>query len=212
MPGIAKMPESAHRGRNAQAPRSRHRHLHARKTPSTVFSRGAIPLSAADDNRWLVFVSSAMPRPRSRRIGTDRRAAKDAALTQSEWFRVWTWEDCAFPGTFGPESLYLTKAAESHILILLIHDRLTPNTKKEYDISVKNRRGQMIFFRDGFRLDQPARHFRNKLRDATYWRYKNCSELKSIIIRGLRENLLRYATIGQKASIGTTINYGRLGV
>jgi hypothetical protein len=178
----------------------------------TPAASGGSPSPATDDSRFLVFVSSAMPRPRSRRIAADRRAAKDAAETQSSLFRVWTWEDCAFPGSFRPEELYLKKAAESHFLILLIHDRLTVNTKKEFDISVKNKRGQMIFFRDGFRLERTAMIFKNRLRNNTYWHYKNCSELKTIVIRGLIQNLLRYADLGQSVSIGTTINYGRQGV
>lgn len=153
-----------------------------------------------------------MPRKRDNRIGTDRVTATEAARAYSHLFRVWTWEDCAFPGRFPPDTLYIPKAAEAHLLILLIHDRLTPNTKREYDASVKNGRGQMIFFRDGFKLQAPARAFQKKLRDTTYWRYKNLSELKTIIGRGLIANVLRYADHGLKASVGTAVDYGRLGV
>lgn len=97
------------------------------------------------------------------------------------------------------------------MLVLLIHDRLTPNTKKEYDASVKKGRSQIILFRDGFVLKKEAKQFRNQLKKATYFNYRNLSELKSLIIRGLQGNLLRYANIGLAASIGSNVDYGELG-
>jgi hypothetical protein len=203
------MPNTGNSNRN-HIPQGRR--LSTSRHINTTTNRQGLPTEAMDDNRWIVFVSSAMPKQRSRQIYHDRHAAKKAAATYSQWFRVWTWEDCAFPGRFSPDDLYLSKAAESHILILLIHDRLTKNTKREYDISVRNRRGQMVFFRDGFRLKQTARNFKDKLRHTTYWQYTNRSELKSIVIRGLRENLLRYANLGQNVTFGTKAQYVRPGV
>ncbi|MEI8197738.1 MAG: hypothetical protein WCI73_17730 [Phycisphaerae bacterium] len=170
------------------------------------------PATTLPDDRLLVFVSSAMPRKRAPGIGRDRDAAVVAVSTMRDLFCVWTWEDCAFAGRFRPDDLYIKQAEKAHFLILIIHDRLTPNTKREYDASVKNHRGQMIFFREGFRLQSTARDFKRKLRDTTYWQYKNPSELKSSIIKSLRGNLLRCAEAGIPASVGTTIDYGRLGV
>jgi len=169
-------------------------------------------VAAFHDYQWLVFVSSTMPRARDPRIAKDRRIAVEAVSSLDGWFKAWTWEDCAFPGRFPPDSIYVKEAERAHILILLIHDRLTPNTKKEYDASVLNQRGQMIFFRDGFRLKPPAREFQKRLKGATYWRYKNLSELKSIIIKDLRGNVLRYADLGMQASVGTSAGYNSLGV
>ncbi|MDB5296623.1 MAG: hypothetical protein JWO31_2606 [Phycisphaerales bacterium] len=142
----------------------------------------------------------------------DRLAATAAARTLRAFFSVWTWENCAFPGRFKPDALYLEKAAEAHVLILLIDDRLSVNTKREYDASVRNRRSQMILFREGAKLDPSARDFKRKLRGATYWQYGNEDELRTIIYRGLRMNMLRYAKIGMKASIGTRVEYSELGV
>ena len=153
-----------------------------------------------------------MPRSRNPGIAADRSAAKAAVASMEGWFRVWTYEDCAFPGRFPPDKLYIPHAEKAHILILIIHDRLTPNTKREYDASVKNGRSQMIFFREGFRLKPSASDFQKRLRDTTYARYKNLNELKSSIMKGLRGNVLRYAEMGMKASIGTSVDYGRLGV
>src|ERR1039457_6666650 len=83
-------------------------------------NRAIGPADALADDRWLVFVSSAMPRKRDPRIGRDRRVAVRAVSSMADLFRVWTWEDCAFPGRFSPDALYIEKAKNAHVLILII--------------------------------------------------------------------------------------------
>lgn len=193
-------------------PPTRKRKPKKRKRTSASSVAGLKTVASSQHYRWLVFVSSALPRPRSQLIGRDRLAATRAISELEGLFYAWTWEQCAFPGQFAPPDLYIKEAEKAHMLILLIHERLTPNTKKEYVASVKKRRSQMILFRDGCKLEGETRKFQKKLRAATYFKYKNPSELKSIIINGLQANLLLYATRGLDASVGTRRSYSRLGL
>ena len=154
---------------------------------------------------WMVFVSSAMPRQKNHPILKERRLAAAVARGHSHGFRVWTWEDCGFPGAFAPKELFVEQATKAQLLILLIHNRLTRNTKSEYRASVRAKRSQMILFRDGCRLEPGTRTFKKTLRTKTYSLYRNRSELRTLITRGLTSNVWLYANRGLE--IGTSSTY-----
>lgn len=152
-----------------------------------------------------------MPRRRGHPILAERRIVADIVRKHEFGFRVWTWEDCAFSGKFPPKDLFLSQASKAQLLILLIHNRLTANTKLEYKASVKERRSQMILFRDGCRLTRETLQFQKTLRAVTYFRYRNRSELRTLIFRGLTNNVWLYANRGLAASLGTATSYAAFG-
>jgi hypothetical protein len=148
-----------------------------------------------------------MPRRQDHPILADRRAAANIVRKHEFGFKVWTWEDCNFPGRFPPKDLFLSQASKAKLLILLIHNRLTPNTELEYKASLKQARSQMILFRDGCRLTPDTLRFQKKLNASTYCRYRNRSELRTLILRGLTNNVWLYANRGLEARLGTSTAY-----
>jgi len=145
-------------------------------------------------------------------LASDRRAVARAVRSLGGLFKVVWWEGNAYPGKFRPDELFMPWAARCDLLILLVGPTLTKNTKREYDLSVRNRRSQLVLFKTCSSRDRSAQRFRSKLHAATYCDYRNGSELRTLVIRALKGNVTRLTRVGQRFDVGTRAHYSQLGV
>lgn len=161
--------------------------------------------SMDDDCLW-VFLCSEM------KLKKERNAVAACVKERRDLFRLWWWEENAFSGTFRPPEIYVDKAAQADLLILIIGGTLTPNSRKEYAASVHNHRNQLIYFKEGVTLDAKTKAFKRRLKKITYWPFRNTSELRTYVAEHLRRNVVRLARIGTRAAIGTRVDYAALGL
>jgi len=150
-----------------------------------------------------VFISSIM---RTVELADERKAAIEV-IDSNPYLKAWHWEKCACAGPFPPMDLCLAAVAESHMLILLLESDITANTRKEHELAVKRGIPDMIFVKVGTLPKKVQSYLKRHQRRATYLRFSNTNELRTMISDSVRHQILSAYRAQMQPRLGTQVSY-----
>lgn len=137
-----------------------------------------------------VFVSSEM---RSGQL-TAERVAVAKAIEESGMHFAWYWERDADAGPFSSEGICLGQSRTSDCFILILGEKLTEITSKEYTSARRSGAHCIIFTKVGCTRDPEAEQFIEQERQhVTYKPFSSTADLRSVVTAALVRHAVQAA-------------------